>query len=67
MGLGGSVWVHIEGIGRYTVDLGFYIGKRDMECFIGRDMGLDFGWEGNCQTQIRKIGLREWSVGCQNS
>ena len=52
MGLGGSVWVHIEGIGRYTVDLGFYMGKGDMEWLIGMDMGLDFGWDGKCLDNV---------------
>ena len=45
MGLGGSVWAHIEGIGRYTVDLGFYIGKGEWKWFVCRDMGLDIGWD----------------------
>ena len=54
MGLGGSVWVHIEGIGRYTVDLGFYIAKIAMEWFVWGDMGLDIGWDRKCQKERQK-------------
>ena len=59
MGQGGSVWVHIEGIRRWTVDLD--IDDPKYEEYI-EDMSLKMGsrfWEGS-----EKVKVQKWSKKC---
>ena len=54
MGLGGSVWVHIEGIQRWTVDLD--IDNPKYEEYI-EDMSLEMGsrfWDGSDKYKVQK-------------
>ena len=60
MGQGGSVWVHIEGIRRSTVDLEVDVPR--YEKYI-EDMSFKMGsrfWEGSEKDKLQKWSEKKW-------
>ena len=67
MGLGGSIWVDIEGIRSHMGYKGSEIPKRDLVCHNILKYLLDVGWEKGRGNNSKNIHAPEVAYGYQKS